>query len=143
MNKIKYLTKLKRKAFRLWSLKIRNIGKCELCGKKYGEINEKGKKIILQAHHIIGRENLNLAWDLNNGICLCSYCHKFSKIGPHKGSIIFSEWLRKNYPEKYEYLLKKWDEKINIDISFLENKINELKKEISEQKNKKEIKNAK
>lgn len=126
MNKAKELVKLRKKAFKLWSLRVREIGKCELCGKKYKEINEKGKPTILQAHHIIGRENKRLAWDLNNSICLCSYCHKWSRIGPHRGSIIFSDWFRVNYPEKYDYLLKNWNPEPEATLEYLQEAIKKL-----------------
>jgi hypothetical protein len=123
MNKAKELSKLRKKAFKLWSEKVRSIGHCELCNKKYKEINEKGKPTILQAHHIIGRENKNLAWDVLNGVSLCSFCHKWSRTGAHRGSIIFNEWFRLKYPERYDYLLKNWNTQVEVDITFLTQKI--------------------
>lgn len=56
----------------IWAAKIfeRDNIKCAICGKT---------KLKMQAHHIIPvREidNENLLFDINNGICLCSDCHK-------------------------------------------------------------------
>lgn len=126
MNKVKHLSKLKKKAYKLWSENVRKIGHCELCGKQYKEINEKGKPTILDAHHIIGRENHRLSWDLKNGISLCKYCHKWSYSGPHKGSIIFAEWYRLSHPDNHSYLLQVYKEEVNVDIPYVENIIKGL-----------------
>lgn len=126
MNKTKQLIKLKKKAFSLWSKRIREKNYCELCERKYKEPNPNGKPTILQAHHIIGRENKRLAWDLKNGICLCDYCHKWSRVGPHRGSIIFNEWYRMKYPENYKYLLSCWEEDFELTIENMEKIIKSL-----------------
>ena len=127
MNKTKELVKLKKKAYKLWTLKVREIGVCELCGKKYKELNEKGKPTILQAHHIMDRYFYHrLSWDLQNGICLCSICHKFSAKSAHRGSIKFSEWFRNKYPEKYKYLLQVCDEPFEITIENMTKTIEDL-----------------
>lgn len=129
MNKARYLLKLKRKAFKLWSESIRKIGYCELCGLKLGEKSHTGKPIILDAHHIVERINHRLAWDTLNGVSLCKYCHKFSKIGPHKGGIIFSEWFRVKYPEKYQYLLSVHQEPFEVNIQNMEKIVENLSNE--------------
>ena len=122
MNKVKHLIKLKRKAFKLWSEKVRLIGMCELCGVKYKEITPKGKPVILNAHHLLDRYSFpRLSWDIKNGICVCQYCHKFSKTGCHRGSIIFNEWYRLKYPENYQYLLKVYNEPVEITVEYMEN----------------------
>mgnify|MGYP003595584969 CR=1 FL=1 len=126
MNKAKELVKLRKKAFKLWSLKVRAGGACELCGKKYKEINEKGKPTILQAHHIIGRENKNLAWDVLNGVCLCSNCHKFSRTSAHRGSIIFTDWFMKKYPDRYDYLLKNYMVEVEPTVEYMQKQIEKL-----------------
>lgn len=111
--------KLKRKAFKIWSQTVRRDRQCEICGIKHGEPTKNGKPAILNAHHIVGRHNLALAWDLKNGISLCSYCHKFSKTGPHQGGIIFSEWFRVNHPEEYAYLLEHHMDNVDITLEHM------------------------
>ena len=53
-------------ADRLWSQFIRKraMQHCEFCG-NYGS----------EAHHIIGRRNNAVRWDIDNGIYLCHTCH--------------------------------------------------------------------
>jgi hypothetical protein len=126
MNKAKELVKLKKKAFKLWSEKVRAIGCCELCGIKNKEPTLKGKPAVLNAHHVIGRENHRLAWDIRNGISLCQWCHKWSKVGPHRGSIIFNEWYRLKYPENYDYLLKTHEEPFEITLENMQKVIEKL-----------------
>ena len=52
----------------LWSMLIRLKGCCEICG----------STINLEAHHMIRRELLYYRFNPDNGICLCSSCHKWS-----------------------------------------------------------------
>lgn len=78
----------------LWSAIIRGGGKCEVCG-KIG---------LLNAHHIIGRRNYNLRWDVRNGVCLCPGCHTFSNRSAHQDPERFHDWLEENRPEDIEYL---------------------------------------
>jgi hypothetical protein len=47
---------------------------------------------------------------MNNGILLCSYCHKFAPDSPHQGSLEFILWLMKNKKEQYDYLMEKLEE---------------------------------
>lgn len=43
--------------------------------------------------------------DLQNGITLCQGCHRFSALGPHRGPLIFGEWLKRSRPGLTEYLV--------------------------------------
>ena len=88
---------LKAKCDKLWSEIIRSIGYCEMCGSNQN----------LQAHHIMGRINYSLRWDLRNGICLDASCHTFSRNSAHNSPLEFAEWFKANRPEDYEYLLSK------------------------------------
>jgi hypothetical protein len=96
--------RLEKKLDTLWSQKIRSIGHCEVCG-------ETG---YLNAHHIIGRLNKIVRWDLKNGVCLCSGCHTFRRLSAHQDSLWFDDWLKKHKPKVAEYLktkrhkLKQW-----------------------------------
>ena len=64
-----------------------------------------GKPVILNAHHIVGRQCHPLRFDLLNGICLCQHCHKFSPDGPHRGMLVFHDWLKRERPDVCDYLL--------------------------------------
>ena len=99
--------KLLRKALKLWAkcVKERDGHVCQLCGARDGELNDHGKPVILNAHHLVGRRCRALRLDLKNGLTLCAACHKFSSLGPHKGPLIFGEWLRKARPGLTEYLV--------------------------------------
>ena len=69
-----------------WSkiVKLRAGMRCEKCG----EVR------TLNSHHIIGRVNKQLRWNLENGCCLCVSCHKFSPtFSAHQTPTIFTEWV--------------------------------------------------
>ena len=69
---------------KLWADKVKEVGKCEVCG----------KKTHLNAHHLFSRTNYSLRWDLDNGICLCSGCHTLnSSFSAHKTGIEFTFWI--------------------------------------------------
>ena len=124
-KKIK-LPKLKKQAWALWSQIVRHIGHCELCGIKYKELTPKGKPAILNAHHLISRENFSLSWDVKNGISLCQMCHKYSKNSPHKNGLIFSNWYMQKHPENFEYLLENWKGNFDLSIENLQKIIENL-----------------
>jgi hypothetical protein len=96
--------RLEDKLDKLWSEKIRSIGKCEVCG-------ETG---YLNAHHIIGRLNKIVRWDLKNGVCLCAGCHTFRRLSAHQDPEYFHDWLVEHKPDVLVYLqtkrykLKQW-----------------------------------
>ena len=64
--------KLEDKLDKAWSLAVRMKGHCEMCKKTH---REDGKPLTLNAHHIMGRRHRATRWDLENGLCLCWYCH--------------------------------------------------------------------
>jgi hypothetical protein len=121
------LAKLKRIAFKLWSEIVRKDGYCKYCEAKNGDLKQNGKPTILNAHHVIGRENYALCWDILNGVCLCQNCHKFSRHGAHRGGIIFSEWFRVTHPETYEYLLRNYNKEVNITVEYVQGIIDNFK----------------
>lgn len=83
-----------KKLDKVWSEKIRSKGACEVCH----------KTTSLNAHHIIGRRNRSVRWDLRNGVCLCAGCHKFSKLSAHQDPEWFHDWLKENRNEDLDYL---------------------------------------
>ena len=127
------LAKAKRKAYRVWSEAVRLIhnNTCELCGAAAGETKENGKPVILNAHHIVTRDNPVLRFDIRNGCCLCQYCHKYSRTGAHRGTIVFSEWLRGGRYDDYAYLLKRSGEAPGENLEGVLNAIAELESVIS------------
>jgi len=80
--------------------------KCELCGIKDREINDKGKPTVLNVHHLIPRENKALRFDLHNACVLCRNHHKYAKNSAHKGSLLFYEWFRNYRPADYYYVMQ-------------------------------------
>ena len=76
--------KINDKLDKAWSASIRSVNRCEYCGKRES----------LNAHHIFGRKNLSVRWDLNNGVCLCAGCHVFNThFSAHQTPTLFTEWI--------------------------------------------------
>ena len=102
----------KKKADDTWSLIIRSIGYCEMCGKE-GRLDRKGRPIVgLHAHHVIGRTNPAFRWDYMNGLCLCISCHgshpnfrnrKRSAHSSGEQKARFNAELKIKVPEKWAY----------------------------------------
>ena len=84
---------LKYKADRLLSKFIRSLDHCEKCGSLKN----------LQAAHVYSRRFVNLRYDTQNLLCLCSKCH-FQWHDSPLDSII---WFNQAYPDRVKYLLKK------------------------------------
>ena len=78
-------TKLRKKLDKLWSDRVKERAgyRCERCP----------KTDYLNSHHIIGRINLSLRWNLENGVCLCVGCHKFNQNSAHNNPIDFLKWV--------------------------------------------------
>lgn len=108
---------LKAKCDKLWSEIIRSKGFCEVCGSNQN----------LNAHHVVGRINYSLRWDLRNGICLDAGCHTFSRSSAHNNPILFMEWFKKNRPDDYEYLLSKKNLLVKPDYEQILNNLMEVK----------------
>jgi len=78
-SKAKRMSKLKKEADRVWSLKVRERDgmACQVsrCGKSPSF-----------AHHIFSRRHLSTRWELDNGFTICW--------GHHKKGHVDHEWLR-------------------------------------------------
>lgn len=87
---------LNKKLDSAWSLAVKKNAsyKCEVCGERSN----------LNSHHIVGRRNKTLRWDLRNGVCLCVAHHKFGLQSAHEDPLWFREWLEENRWEDYAYL---------------------------------------
>lgn len=113
--------KYKKEADKLWSLQIRAVGSCEVCG----SINS------LNAHHLLEKSVwLHLRHDLSNGICLCAHCHTFDRhICPH-GNLpaveAFLSWLERDRPGVFlwynDHKTDKKSQSVDYELAY-----NELK----------------
>jgi hypothetical protein len=110
---------LKNKADKLWSEIIRSKGKCEVCGKPANN-----------PHHIIGRKNLTLRWDLRNGCLLCFQHHTGGNQSAHNDSQWFlNEWMVNNRTLDYNYLWEKKTElSTNIDYNAIIEELTHIKR---------------
>lgn len=78
---------------KIFSLKVRERGKCERCGSRR----------TLQCAHVYSRSNKELRWCLGNALCLCSSCHFWA----HQHPLDFAEWFKEYVGEvAYEALRK-------------------------------------
>lgn len=75
------------KCLKLWSQVVRERDNhtCQVCG---------ATDVKLDAHHIIDKKYV--PFDVDNGITLCSGCHKFSFYSAHQHAVWFALWLKKN-----------------------------------------------
>ena len=80
------LSSLTKKADKLWSEAVKieyNYG-CQYCWKKE----------YLNSHHLYTRSRRATRWDIDNWICLCSWCHTLSSnFSAHQTPLEFFEWL--------------------------------------------------
>ena len=113
---------LPKKADDLWSKVVRKVWACAVCWKKEN----------LNAHHIFTRHNKSTRWDLDNGICLCSWCHVFSDtFSAHKTPTEFTYWLEKQYSREYlETLNRKANTPLHVEPEFLKATIIYLKSQL-------------
>lgn len=85
----------------LWSklVKIRAWFRCEHCWKTK----------FLNSHHLFTRNNWSTRYDLDNGICLCSWCHTMSRnFSAHQTPMEFTERvIEYRWRERYENLKRK------------------------------------
>lgn len=77
-----------------WSeyVKLRAGNRCEKCKNKN----------YLNSHHIFGRRNKSVRWEISNGCCLCVGCHKFSsKFSAHETPTLFTDWIKAKRGEEW------------------------------------------
>lgn len=114
-----------KKLDRAWSAVVKeNAGyKCEVCGIS-------GTSTLLNAHHIEGRRNMRLRWELKNGVCLCSGCHVFRRESAHQSPEWFHYWLEENRWEDLSHVMcvrneiKRWSiEEMQDHLDGLKGKV--------------------
>jgi len=112
------LPKIKRRLIKLWSIKVAsmNHNRCAVTGTLNGELLADGRKVILDAHHIDGKEcNPSLRYDPINGVLVTKSIHKFGKNSFHRSPIWSMEWLKQNRPKQYAYVLAHRDDTVDLD----------------------------
>ena len=116
------LKKLQDRLLDIWSRAVKSIAgnQCEICNS--------GK--CLQSHHIIGKSNRTLKWDVRNGCCLCANCHTLGNLSAHQDPFFFINWLIENRPADYEYLMVKKNERFDKDYIRIENELKQYKESI-------------
>lgn len=91
--------------------------KCAICGKDGG----------LNVHHIFGRTNRSVRWDLDNLIPLCVYHHVWGKFSAHLSPIEFIEFVKdKRGNEWYKRLRLKATTPTKINRTEIYNQLKEL-----------------
>ena len=81
----------------------------------------------LNSHHIFGRNNKSVRWELDNGICLCAGHHTFSSsFSAHKTPTEFTYWLE-SVPSfgriKLDALQAKAHEPLKVTSEYLQERI--------------------
>jgi hypothetical protein len=86
----------------LWSqaVKIKAGYKCEISGLTKHQCK-------LNSHHIVGKRNFTLRWDLRNGLCVSSSKHTLARQSVHQDPEWARQWLLENRKEDFEYLESK------------------------------------
>jgi len=108
---------MRNKCDRLWSEIIKSGGSCEICGRP-----------VRDPHHVIGRKNMALRWDIRNGVRLCFQHHTGGKLSAHNDPLWFMDWFKNHRPDDYEYLLKRKNELWNRDYAEVLRILQEVKK---------------
>ena len=112
---------LKKKCDELWSLIIKSGGACEICGQS-----------VRDPHHVIGRINYILRWDLRNGVRLCFQHHTGGKLSAHNDPIWFMDWFKSKRSDDYEYLLTKKNDVKTFNILDYQEILQKLKEEYAQ-----------
>ena len=98
--------KYKKKAINLAKKIVREkINECERCGKK---------GVKFDGAHILPVRYSSVAADVDNILCLCSGCHTLSSDSCHRNPVSFTRWLDSYAPGRYERLLERARETVDL-----------------------------
>lgn len=101
VKKIKRKSTLANKCDKKWSylVKLARWNKCAYCG----------KKTYLNSHHLFTRTNYATRFDLDNGICLCSWHHTLNQnFSAHGTPLEFADRIKElKWEERYDNLKRK------------------------------------
>lgn len=121
-KKIIPLPRLRAKLLKLWSdaCRERDNYTCIFCGAKQGDPlpSNPDKKIRVDAHHLLQKyiKDCPLKFDIRNEATLCPSHHKFDGcVSAHKSPIVFYDWFRIHFPEKYDFILKNSHIRVDLD----------------------------
>ena len=96
--------RLKNKLDACW----RTVGKedavCEVCAAL--PPSERVAYTQLHPHHVVGRINQALRYDLKNRIWLCPSHHALGTKSAHNDPFWFIDWLKEHKPAQYKYIKK-------------------------------------
>jgi hypothetical protein len=82
--------------------------RCEKCGKIFRSGKGAGKGKSINSHHIIGKSNWNVRWDLRDGSPLCSGDHTLNKDSAHQDrSAFLKKIIEKRGQGWYDKLYKR------------------------------------
>lgn len=94
---------LQKKADDLWSTVGKEKARCEVC--ETLPENERVNYSQLHSHHIEGRKNKTLRWNLRNRCWLCPTHHTLGKPCAQDHPLWFTEWLKKHRADDYKFLM--------------------------------------
>lgn len=121
-NKLEPLPKIKRRLLKLWAEAVRERDGfvCCYCGIKHMSDNPKNpsSKVKCDSHHLLQKEikDCPLKFEIKNSALLCSSHHKWDgEFSAHKSPIVFYDWFRQKYPERYEFVLKNSTYRVDLD----------------------------
>lgn len=84
-----------RKKDKEFSLKVRELGYCQLKGKDKIRCSE-----VLQCAHIVGRANRRLRWDIWNALCICAGHHWWYTNNPES----WRDIIEREFPVSWRYI---------------------------------------
>jgi len=108
MNKRRKERIARRKALEDWSKAVRTRdGRCMICNKLKG----------LNAHHILSKRLYpEFKLEVWNGISLCPFHHKYSRMSPHQDAIGFASFMLLRNPELFYALIDKIRAKTTSEV---------------------------
>jgi len=85
-----------------------NYYQCEMCGKWFESGEGAGRGKGINAHHVIGKSNYNVRWEVEDGTPLGSGCHTMRKDSAHQDrSMFLKKMIDKRGQEWYDKLQEK------------------------------------
>jgi len=92
--------------------KDRDNWQCVVCGRGKPEYQ-------VHYHHVIGRNNYSVRWDLDNLITVCFVHHKEFETNPKR-----FEWWKETYPDRYKKVWSSDDKKDKHTFEEVERELN-------------------
>ena len=81
---------------------------CEICGKPCKSGEGAGRGLGINAHHVIGKSNWNVRWEVEDGSPIDSGCHTMKNDSAHQDrSAFLKKMIDKRGQEWYDKLLEK------------------------------------